>query len=90
MIGGAAPPAGTVWSGVELSDDEPPDDEPLVDEPLVELAPDDDPVLVVCAIAGTASASKAQPTSGDQIICERIALTVMGTTGQPGNGSIVG
>jgi hypothetical protein len=85
MIGGAAPPAGTVWSGVELSDDE-----PLVDVPLVELAPDDGPVLVVCAIAGTASASKAQPTSGDQIICERIALTVMGTTGQPGNGSIVG
>jgi hypothetical protein len=40
--------------------------------------------------AGATQVNKAQPSRGDQINCTRLALTVMGVAGHPGNGRIVG
>ncbi len=45
----------------------------------------------ICAIAIEAEhVNKAQPRSGDQMNCTRLALTVMGVAGHPGKGRIVG
>jgi hypothetical protein len=46
--------------------------------------------MVICACAGGTHASNTQPTTGDQISCERRELIVIGASGHPGTGPMVG
>ena len=57
----------------------------LVVEGVVEVVP-----TVICACAAGAHASNTQPTTGNQISCERRELIVMGVVGHPGTGPMVG
>jgi hypothetical protein len=63
-------------------------DEDVVDELVVELVgvvP-----MVICACAGGTHANNTQPKTGDQISCERRELIVIGASGHPGTGPMVG
>ncbi len=60
-------------------------DELDVDDGAVEVVP-----TVICACAAGAHDSNTQPTTGDQISCERRALIVIGTECHPGSGPMVG
>jgi hypothetical protein len=62
--------------------------EPVVDgvvELVVGVAP-----TVIWACAGGTHANNTQPTTGDQISCERRELIVIGASGHPGTGPMVG
>jgi hypothetical protein len=63
------------------------DEEPVVDGvvELVGVVP-----TVICACAGATHANNTQPTTGDQISCERRELIVIGASGHPGTGPMVG
>jgi hypothetical protein len=52
---------------------------------VVEVVP-----TVICACAGGTHANNTQPTTGYQISCERRELIVMGASGHPGTGPMVG
>jgi hypothetical protein len=52
---------------------------------VVEVVP-----TVICACAGGTHANNTQPTTGDQISCERRELIVIGASGHPGTGPMVG
>jgi hypothetical protein len=45
---------------------------------------------VICACAGGTHANSTQPTTGHQISCERRELIVIGASGHPGTGPMVG
>jgi len=63
-------------------------EEPVVDG-VVELVVGVVPT-VICACAGGTHANSTQPTTGDQISCERRELIVIGASGHPGTGPMVG
>ena len=66
--------------------------EELVVDGVVELVVGVAPYVptVICACAGGTHANNTQPTTGDQISCERRELIVIGTSGHPGTGPMVG
>ena len=68
------------------------DVEELVVDGVVELVVGVVPYVptVICACAGGTHANSTQPTTGDQISCERRELIVIGASGHPGTGPMVG
>ena len=63
-------------------------EEPVVDgavELVVGVVP-----TVICACAGGTHANSTQPKTGHQISCERRELIVIGASGHPGTGPMVG
>ena len=66
------------------------DVEELVVDGVVELVVGEVVPIVICACAGGTHANNTQPTTGYQISCERRELIVMGASGHPGTGPMVG
>jgi hypothetical protein len=68
------------------------DDDELVADGVVELVVGVVPYVptVICACAGGTHANSTQPRTGDQISCERRELIVIGASGHPGTGPMVG